>query len=126
MKLAACVVAVLSLAACSGPRSSVVLKSGLPPVPPEQVQIYTTPPPGAVEVAIVEAGGHGFGQQAKTDDAIQGLKVMAGQAGGNGVVIVGMGKGPDSVMVNSSGGFAFATPVEGIPKFRGVAVYVPK
>lgn len=124
MKLAACAAALLVLAGCSGPRSSVVLKAGLTPVPPEQVQLYTAPPPGAVEVAIVEAQGHGFGQQAKTDDAIQGLKVLAGQAGGNGVVITSMGKGPDSVIVNNFGSFATAQPVPGKPIIRGVAVYV--
>lgn len=126
MKLAACAAALLMLAGCSGPRSSVVLKSGLPPVPPEQVQVYTAPPAGAVQVAIVEAQGYGFGAQAKTDDAIQGLRVLAGQAGGNGVVITGIGQGPGSVIVNSFGTFTTATPVEGPPAYRGVAVYVPK
>lgn len=127
-KLATCAATLLVLAGCSGPRSSVVLKSGLPPVPPEQVQLYTSAPAGAVEVALVEAQGHGLGQQAKTDDAIQGLKVLARQAGGNGVVITNMGSGPNGAILTGvgTGGPVMAIPTQGKPIIRGVAVYVPK
>jgi len=122
------VLAVVLLAGCDRRGSVVALKSGLPPVPANQVQIYTEMPAGAVPVAIVEAQTTGgWTYQGWTDSAVANLKALAGKAGGNGVVMQRMGQSPSGAIITGGigGQPLMALPTGGHPVIQGTAVLIP-
>ena len=124
---------VLALAACAG-TSKVMLGQARPPVDPAQVRIYTTPPPGSVEIAQLESSSAvGFGTQGQTDAAVARLKREAAALGANGVVLLGVGSsgspvgmsvGAGSYGRHSGGGLSVGIPTTQ-KQAAGVAIYVP-
>jgi hypothetical protein len=129
----ALVIIVLALAACAG-TSKVMLGQARPPVDPAQVRIYTTPPPGSVEIAQLESSSAvGFGTQGQTDAAVARLKREAAALGANGVILMGVGSSGSpvgmSVGAGSYGSHVAGGVGIGIPttqkKAAGVAIYVP-
>ena len=124
---------VLALAACAG-TSKVMLSQARPPVDPAQVRIYTTPPPGSVEIAQLESSSAvGFGTQGQTDAAVARLKREAAALGANGVILMGVGSsgspvgmsvGAGSYGSHSGGGIGIGIPTTQ-KKAAGVAIYVP-
>lgn len=124
----------LTLAGCAS-SSKVMLGSARPPVDPAVVQVYSTTPPGAVEIAQVEAtSAVGFGTQGQTDAALLRLKEEAAKLGANGIVLVGVGangRSPASVSVGAGswgssvgGGVGIGIPTQQ-KSAAGVAIYVP-
>jgi hypothetical protein len=86
---------VLALSACAAPSSHVLTGTARAPIPPDQVRIYSQPPPMFEEVAIVNASsdsgvGHNAGGQAAIDLAIDRLKAEAAKLGANGVILQGV------------------------------------
>ena len=78
--------------------SRVMLGQTRPPTDPALVQIYSTPPPGSIEIAQLESSSAvGFGTQGQTDAAVARLKKEAAALGANGVILMG-------VASSSSGG----------------------
>ena len=124
---------VLALTACAG-TSRVMLGQARPPVDPAQVRIYTTPPPGSVEIAQLESSSAvGFGTQGQTDAAVARLKREAAALGANGVILMGVGSsgspvgmsvGAGSYGRHSGGGVGIGIPTTQ-KKAAGVAIYVP-
>jgi hypothetical protein len=124
---------VLALGACAG-TSKVMLGQARPPVDPAQVRIYTTPPPGSVEIAQLESSSAvGFGTQGQTDAAVARLKREAAALGANGVILMGVGSsgspvgmsvGAGSYGRHSAGGIGIGIPTTQ-KKAAGVAIYVP-
>lgn len=122
-----------ALGACAG-TSKVMLGKARPPVDPAQVQIYTTPPAGSVEIAQLEASSAvGFGTQGQTDAAVARLKREAAALGANGVILMGVGSsgspvgmsvGAGSYGRHSAGGIGIGIPTTQ-KKAAGVAIYVP-
>jgi hypothetical protein len=129
----ALVLFVLALTACAG-TSKVMLGQARPPVDPAQVRIYTTPPPGSVEIAQLESSSAvGFGTQGQTDAAVARLKREAAALGANGVILMGVGSsgspvgmsvGAGSYGRHSAGGIGIGIPTTQ-KKAAGVAIYVP-
>jgi len=123
----------LALSACAG-TSKVMLGQARPPVDPAQVQIYTTPPPGSIEIAQLESSSAvGFGTQGQTDAAVARLKREAAALGANGVILMGVGSsgspvgmsvGAGSYGRHSAGGIGIGIPTTQ-KKAAGVAIYVP-
>lgn len=123
----------LALSACAG-TSKVMLGQARPPVDPAQVQIYTTPPPGSIEIAQLESSSAvGFGTQGQTDAAVARLKREAASLGANGVILMGVGSsgspvgmsvGAGSYGRHSGGGLGIGIPTTQ-KKAAGVAIYVP-
>lgn len=123
----------LALSACAG-TSKVMLGQARPPVDPAQVRIYTTPPPGSVEIAQLESSSAvGFGTQGQTDAAVARLKREAASLGANGVILMGVGSsgspvgmsvGAGSYGRHSAGGIGIGIPTTQ-KKAAGVAIYVP-
>ena len=123
----------LALSGCAG-TSKVMLGSARPPVDPSQVRIYTTPPPGSVEIAQLESSSAvGFGTQGQTDAAVARLKRDAAALGANGVILMGVGSsgspvgmsvGAGSYGSHSAGGIGIGIPTTQ-KKAAGVAIYVP-
>lgn len=123
----------LALSACAG-TSKVMLGQARPPVDPAQVRIYTTPPPGSIEIAQLESSSAvGFGTQGQTDAAVARLKREAAALGANGVILMGVGSsgspvgmsvGAGSYGRHSAGGIGIGIPTTQ-KKAAGVAIYVP-
>ena len=123
----------LALSACAG-TSKVMLGQARPPVDPAQVRIYTTPPPGSIEIAQLESSSAvGFGTQGQTDAAVARLKREAAALGANGVILMGVGSSGSPVGMSvgagtygrhSAGGVGIGVPATE-EKAAGVAVYVP-
>ncbi len=124
---------VAALTACAG-TSKVMLGQPRAPIDASQVQIYSTPPPGSVEIAQLEASSAvGFGSQGQTDAAIARLKREAAALGANGVILfgvgssgspVGMSVGAGSYGRHVGGGIGIGIPTTQ-KKAAGVAIYVP-
>lgn len=124
----------IALAGCAS-ASKVMLGQARPPIDPSQVQVYSTPPAGSVEIAQLEAtSAVGFGTQGQTDAAVARLKAEAAKLGANGVVLVGVGGSGQSPVGMSVGAGSFGSHVGGglsvgIPtqqkKAAGVAIWVP-
>ncbi|HWU71032.1 MAG TPA: hypothetical protein VN017_06730 [Pseudoxanthomonas sp.] len=133
-RLVAALFAVAALAGCAS-ASKVMLGQARPAIDPSQVQVYSTPPPGSVEIAQLEAtSAVGFGTQGQTDAAVARLKAEAAKLGANGVVLVGVGASGQSPVGMSVGAGSFGRHTGGglsvgIPtqqkKAAGVAIWVP-
>ncbi|HVJ36907.1 MAG TPA: hypothetical protein VM687_03775 [Stenotrophomonas sp.] len=123
----------LALAGCAS-SSRVMMGSARPPVDPAIVQVYSTAPAGAIEIAQIETtSAVGFGTQGQTDSAVLRLKQEAAKLGANGVVVVGVGSqgspGGVSVGAGSWGSSVGGGVGIGIPTTQkhaaGVAIWVP-
>ena len=114
--------------------SKVMLGQARAPVDPASVQIYSTPPAGAVEIAQLESSSAvGFGTQGQTDAAIARLKREAAALGANGVILMGVGAGRSPVGMSvgagsygrhSGGGLSVGIPTQQ-KRAAGVAIWVP-
>ncbi|MCA7023650.1 MULTISPECIES: hypothetical protein [Stenotrophomonas] len=114
--------------------SRVMLGQPRAPVDPASVQIYSTPPAGAVEIAQLEASSAvGFGTQGQTDAAIARLKREAAALGANGVILMGVGAGGSPVGMSvgagsygrhGGGGLSVGIPTQQ-KRAAGVAIWVP-
>jgi hypothetical protein len=86
----------LLLAACAAPPATHVLTgTARPPISPDEVRIYSQPPPVFEEVAMLTASsdsrlGSSAGGQAAIDVAIDRLKTEAAKFGANGVILQGI------------------------------------
>jgi hypothetical protein len=82
------------IAGCSA-SSHVLVGTQRPPIPPDQVRLYTHPPEKFEEVAILEATSkHSIspGDQRKIDKVIERLKEQAAALGANGILLEGLGE----------------------------------
>jgi len=126
--------AVLLLAAGCASTSKVMLGQARAPIDPSQVQVYSTPPAGSVEIAQLESSSAvGFGTQGQTDAAVARLKRDAAALGANGVILMGVGSSGSPVGMSVGAG-SYGSRVGGglgigIPttqrKAAGVAIWVP-
>ena len=126
------------LTACAT-SSHVLTGTVRPPISPDQVKVYTQPPPVFEEIARLDSssgGSFSFGAQAKTDKVIERLKKEAAKLGANGVLLqgisdrpsgsIGTGFGSGSASANSAVGVGFGTSVATYEKEGlGLAIYVP-
>lgn len=82
----------LLLAGCAS-TSKVMIGHARPAITPDQVRIYTQPPPRYQEVALLEtqSGGFTYGEQHKMDEVLANLKKEAAALGANGVILQGQG-----------------------------------
>lgn len=122
--------------------NAIVTGSVRPPIPPEQVRLYRTPPAKYEEIAIVGASaGHDFLKNSSLmNSAIQRLKEEAAKVGANGVLLTEM-KERDAPAVTTTYGTATATGGgatvvasgtgigvnrgDSYTRLRGLAIYVP-
>ncbi len=128
----------LSISACA-PSSHILTGNARPPISPDQVKIYSTPPPQFEEIALLDASSKsvfGPGGQKAVDKVIERLKVQAAQLGANGIILgdladrqtgsIGTGVGSDSYSRSSAVGVGVGGSL-GIYKKtgKGTAIYVP-
>jgi len=135
--LSLCAIAVL-VAGCAT-SSHVITGPVRPAISPEEVKIYSQPPPKYEEIGTLEAssrGGFRFSDQGKMDKVIERLKVEAAKLGANGVLLqstenrvsgsVGTGGGSTSYGNRSAVGVGGGLDIAMVSKEgRGIAIYVP-
>ncbi|PNS07650.1 hypothetical protein [Solilutibacter silvestris] len=83
----------LALAGCAT-SSHVMTGVARPAISPDQVKIYTTPPPGKYEqIAVIDANSSramAISSQQKTDAVVARLKEEAAKLGANGIILQGI------------------------------------
>lgn len=89
--------------------SHVMISPARPAISPDQVQVYSQPPPGRyVEIAILDtaSGPFTYGAQNKSNAVITKLRAEAASLGANGVLLQGTssGRGGNRVGVGVGGG----------------------
>ena len=119
-------------------QSHVIVGTVRPPIPPEQVKIYLSPPKKFEQVAIINSSSRNSGaftEQQKMDRAINRLKEEAGKVGANGILLqatgdqqvgsVGTGFGSASYSGNSAfgSGFSFGAGIH-VKTADGMAIFV--
>ncbi|MBT2767103.1 hypothetical protein J7J08_05590 [Stenotrophomonas sp. ISL-67] len=114
--------------------SRVMLGQTRAPTDPALVQIYSTPPPGSIEIAQLESSSAvGFGTQGQTDAVVARLKKEAAALGANGVILMGvessssgggMSVGGGSYGSHSGGGVGIGIPTTQ-KRAAGIAIWVP-
>jgi len=128
----------LTMSACAS-SSHVIVGATRPPIPPDQVKVYSTPPPAFEEVAILSASSDSVftvGGQKSLDKVVERLKEQAGKLGANGVILegladhqtgsIGAGGGSDSYSRSSSVGVGVGGSLGIFKKTgKGRAIYVP-
>jgi len=134
MRIAAMAAMMFVAAGCAS-TSRVMLGQARAPIDPAAVQIYSTPPQGAVEIAQLESSSAvGFGTQGQTDAAVARLKRDAAALGANGVVLMGVGSSGSPVGMSVGAG-SYGSRVGGgvglgIPttqkRAAGIAIWVPR
>jgi len=132
--------AVLACAAAACATSShVLIGTARPPISPESVRVYYTPPPKYEEIATISASSQGslaLTSQQNMDKAMLRMKAEAAKVGANGILLqavhdsqggslgAGVGNtsyGPGSAVgVGVGGAFALTNKVA-----QGLAIYVP-
>ncbi len=127
----------LFLAACAT-SSHVIVGTTRPPISPDQVRLYFTPPARFEEVAILDSSSKNswaVTDQGKMDKAIQRLKEEAAKLGANGVLLRGAGdQYGGSVTTGTATAVAYGNTATGfgtglaVPVMHkaasGVAIYV--
>lgn len=126
-------------AAACATSSHVLIGTARPPISPESVRVYYTPPPRYEEIATISASSQGslaLTSQQNMDKAMQRMKAEAAKVGANGILLqgvrdsqggsIGLGGGSTSygpgsaVGVGAGGSFALTNKVA-----QGIAIYVP-
>ena len=117
--------AVLLVAAGCASTSKVMLGQARAPIDPSQVQVYSTPPAGSVEIAQLESSSAvGFGTQGQTDAAALGANGVILMGVGSSGSPVGMSVGAGSYGSRVGGGLGIGIPTTQ-RKAAGVAIWVP-
>lgn len=121
------------LAGCAS-SSRLMLGEARPAIDPSDVRIYRAPPPGAVNIAEIDASSAiGFGTRGQDNAVIERLKREAAALGANGLLLLGRGNSRSPVGL-SVGAASYGSRVGGgvglgIPTTQkqatAVAIYVP-
>jgi hypothetical protein len=98
----------------------------------ENLYLYFSPPPNYIVIGMVTGSGSGLSGQGKMDNALEGMKEQAREAGATGVLLQSAGITAVGAVSSSiwSGGryggssFGFSAPVTG-GSVSGIAIYVP-
>jgi hypothetical protein len=98
----------------------------------ENLYIYFSPPENYQVIGMVTGKGHGFGDQSKMENAMEGMEEQAREAGATGVLVQSAGMSTagavstSSWQGNGSGGYAFGAAVPLMNgSVSGLAIYVP-
>ncbi|GAB2504901.1 hypothetical protein [Arenimonas alkanexedens] len=130
------VLATLGLALLGGCASTdkLMLGEARTPIDPSEVRVYRTPPPGAIDIAEIDASSAiGFGTKGQDAAVMDRLRQEAASLGANGLLMLGRGSARSPVGMSVGGasyGSRSAVGVGvGIPttqkKATAVAIFVP-
>lgn len=132
-RLILAITALVLLGACAS-TDKLMLGEARAPIDPSEVRIYRTPPPGAIDIAEIDASSAiGFGTKGQDTAVMDRLRQEAAALGANGLLVLGRGNSRSPVGMSVGGasyGRNSAVGVGiGIPttqkKATAVAIYVP-
>ncbi len=104
------------------------------PIDPSEVRVYRAPPPGAIEIAEIDASSAiGFGTKGQDAAVMDRLRQEAAALGANGLLLLGRGSSRSPVGVSVGGGSYGRNSAVGIglgipttqKQATAVALYVP-
>lgn len=104
------------------------------PIDPSEVRIYRVPPPGAIDIAEIDASSAiGFGTKGQDTAVMDRLRQEAAALGANGLLILGRGNSRSPVGMSVGGGSYGRNSAVGIgigipttqKQATAVAMYVP-
>lgn len=131
----AATLALLALLAGCASSSKLMLGDARPAIDPSEVRVYRAPPPGAINIAEIDASSAiGFGTRGQDAAVITRLKQEAAALGANGLLLLGRGNSGSpvglSVGAGSYGSRSGGSIGLGIPTTQkqatAVAIFVPR
>ncbi|GAB3372354.1 hypothetical protein GCM10027431_22520 [Lysobacter rhizosphaerae] len=119
MRILSLLLLLAALTGCAS-TSKVMVGQTRAPITPDQVRIYSQPPPHYQEIAMLEtqSGGFTYGEQKKMDEVLANLRKSAAELGANGVLLEGHG----NVYSGSSVGVGVGSSNYGHSSSTGVGV----
>lgn len=130
------ILALATLALLGGCASTdkLMLGEARAPIDPSEVRIYRTPPPGAIDIAEIDASSAiGFGTRGQDAAVMDRLRQEAAALGANGLLILGRGNSRSPVGMSVGGGSYGRNSAVGVgigipttqKQATAVAMYVP-
>jgi len=122
-----------ALSACAS-TDKLMLGEARAPIDPSEVRIYRAPPPGAIDIAEIDASSAiGFGTKGQDSAVMERLRQEAAALGANGLLILGRGSSRSPVGMSVGGGSYGRNSAVGIgigipttqKQATAVAIYVP-
>lgn len=119
------ILAILFITSCAS-GSYILTGEKRPPIKPEAVKLYTSPPQEYETIAIVNASSDsGWTQQGDMDYAVAELKKQAARLGANGIILGNVGESTSSSAGVHSNGIVYVSSSTA-QTISGKAVYVIK
>ena len=116
-------IAIFLLSSCAS-GSYVLTGQKRDPIDPSLVKLYTSPPTKYDVIGIVNASSDsGWTKQGDMDLAVSKLKELAGNLGGNGVLLSGTGESTSSAVGGYNNGVIYTTSSTS-QTITGQAIYV--
>lgn len=121
------------LGACAS-TDRLMLGDARAPIDPSEVRIYRAPPPGAIDIAEIDASSAiGFGTKGQDAAVMDRLRAEAAALGANGLLILGRGNSRSPAGVSVGGGSYGRNSAVGVgigipttqKQATAVAMYVP-
>lgn len=129
----------LLLSVACAPTTQILTGEARPPIAVSEVTLYSTPPPGFQEIAVLTATSKtafGTGGQKSVDTVVERLKQQAAKLGANGLILedfsdrqtasIGTGVGSDSYTHNGAVSVGVGGGIGIFKKTgKGRAIFVP-
>jgi hypothetical protein len=110
--------------------SAVITGQQRPPIPIEDVRLFSSPPSEPYEeIGLITANSFwswGWNEQAEMDTATRELKAKAAKIGANGVILRNLGWRPTSNTGVVLGGGIYSGSTDTMRTIDGVAIYLPR
>ena len=117
------------LAAGCATGSAVVTGQKRPPISPDSVRLYSSPPQQQYEeIGIISANSYwswAWNEQAKMDTATREIRVKAAKLGANGIILKSLGSEPITAAGMSLGSGLYGGSINSMRTMDGIAIYVP-
>jgi hypothetical protein len=109
--------------------SAVITGQKRPPISPESVHLYSSPPQQPYEeIGIISANSYwswAWNEQAKMDTATREIRVKAAKLGANGIILKSLGSEPITGAGMSLGSGLYGGSINSMRTMDGIAIYIP-
>lgn len=109
--------------------SAVVTGQKRPPISPDSVRLYSSPPQQPYEeVGIISANSYwswAWNEQAKMDTATREIRVKAAKLGANGIILKSLGSEPITAAGMNFGSGLYGGSINSMRIIDGIAIYLP-
>jgi len=109
--------------------SAVVTGQKRPPISPDSVRLYSSPPQQQYEeIGIISANSYwswAWNDQAKMDTATREMRAKAAKLGANGIIFKSLGSEAISAAGMSLGSGLYGGTINSMRTMDGIAIYLP-